>query len=276
MLRFVLVSVCVYVCQCLSVSVQREDRWRTQTETQTDTLTDRRTDTHRGTHRDRHTDSRDSLTERHTDEDTQTFVRWRLCLCACVLRVRMYLWRVVLLSHSCFVLLPCVFVDFWQPCNCTARMHLHMCFAPDMSPPSPSPQAHDVVVAPHGAANPHRRAFTLACENRTSLRDTFHVTTTCCTSRLFSARPQLKSKSIAESPCDTKHTNHFFATTSNQAPSLDGHLAPQIHFHFFASSDFTKFTSSHAASLILLTVSHRTQCDTVTNATDQRCLPPRL
>ena len=45
-----------------------------------------------------------------------------MCMCICVLRVRRYLWRVVLLSHSCFVLLPCSVV-FGQPCICTVRMH---------------------------------------------------------------------------------------------------------------------------------------------------------
>ena len=45
-----------------------------------------------------------------------------MCMCVCVLRVRRYLCRVVLLWHSCFVLLPCSVV-FGQPRICAARMH---------------------------------------------------------------------------------------------------------------------------------------------------------
>ena len=146
------VSVSVCVCQCLpDRERQIETQTDTQTETQTDTPTDRRTDTHRRTPEIDTQTHGNRLTERHTDEDTQTLARWRftaccvpecvfvcMCMCVCVLRVRRYLWRVVLLSHSCFVLLPCSVV-FGQPCICTARMHdlsvgpLHVCFAPDMS-----------------------------------------------------------------------------------------------------------------------------------------------
>ena len=122
------------VSVCLQREKQIETQTDTQTETQTDTPTDRRTDTHRRTHRDRHRHTGID-TQKDTDEDTQTLARWRfsacfvpecvfvcMCMCVCVLRVRRYLWRVVLLSHSCFVLLPCSVV-FGQPCICTARMH---------------------------------------------------------------------------------------------------------------------------------------------------------
>ena len=97
----------------------------------------------------------------------------------------------------------------------------------------------------------------LACENWTSLRDTIHLTNAVPPSHIIACsltemRPHLHAKSFSESPCDIRQTHHFFAATSILAPSLDGHLVPQIHFHLCASSDCTKFNSSHATSLIPL------------------------
>ena len=97
----------------------------------------------------------------------------------------------------------------------------------------------------------------LACEKWTSLRDTIHLTNAVPPSNMIACsltemRAHLHAKSFPQSPCGIRQTHHFFATTSILAPSPDGHLVPQIHFHLCASSDCTKFNSSHAAFLIPL------------------------
>ena len=91
------------------------------------------------------------------------------------------------------------------------------------------------------------------------MRDTILVTTTCCTSRLFSDHI-LNPNPFPNHPVTGGTPITFFATASILAPCPEGHLLKRIHFHLFASSDCTKFNSSHRLTHPSDSV-HHTLCD---------------